>query len=171
MPYQPIWNSPYVPQVGQYAPQASQMTQQQMAYQQTGTKKVNGPQSALMYPVLPNTQSEPLFDYNGKVFYIVSADSAGSKTLETFDYFPHVDEKPAQFKLDDFVTRQEFDALSKRVNDALGVTHGVHGPVRHTGDAWYGTEGENVHDEADAPRGPNATDKAGRGVGRNMPDA
>ena len=127
MPYTPTWNNPYVT-----APQAMQVQPtyqpQQIGYPiQQGPKKVNGPQSALQFPLAPNTQSDPLFDMNGKVFYIVTADSAGYKTLETFDFSPHVDESVAS-PTQSQVTREEFDALARKVNDMEAI-NGVHGSV------------------------------------------
>ena len=94
---------------------------------QQGIKKVNGEQSALQYPVAPNTQSDPLFDMNGKVFYIVTADSAGYKTVETFDFFPHknTEQLPQQVG----VSREEFDALVAKVN-SLEASNGIHGQLQ-----------------------------------------
>lgn len=125
MPYTSTWNNPYM-QPG-YQP-TMPLPPQQIGYQaQQGVKKVNGPQSALQYPVAPNTQSDPLFDFNGKDFYIVSADSAGFKTLETFGFF----KKENNEELSAQVTRAEFDALVSKVNN-MEAHNGIHGPIQPT---------------------------------------
>lgn len=92
---------------------------------QGGVKQVNGPQSALQYPVAPNTQSEPLFDSKQRIFYIVSADAAGSKTLESFDFSPHVDQ--ASNQNDMYVSRSEFDKAIAGLREEI---NGIHGPVQ-----------------------------------------
>lgn len=139
---------------------------------QTGIKKVNGPQSALQFPVAPNTQSDALFDMAGGVFYIVTADAAGSKTLESFDYSPHV-EKPITVDGAEFVSRTEYDKFVAKVSAALEALDGIHGPVRSrsTGLAATGPEGKDVGDATDDAGRHNPVGQAGAGFGRNMPDA
>lgn len=80
MPYTPTWNNPYL--TGPY-PQ-SQVTPLMQPYQQpvNGVVKVNGRDSAMQYQLPPNSMSPALFDNNGKVFYIVSTDGTGMKTVE-----------------------------------------------------------------------------------------
>lgn len=125
MPYQPYnyqWVSPY-----SYYQQPA-MPQQQ----RNGVTKVNGPDSALQIFVPPNGQSEPIFDYNGYQFYIVSADGAGTKTLETFDFFPHKEDEPEPLIINgvQFESQQEYDKIMTVVNAAMEVrSNGVHGPV------------------------------------------
>ena len=90
MPYQPTWNNPYLP--NPYLPQFNQGQPVQL-YQQpiNGITKVNGRDSAMQYQLPPNSMSPALFDKNGQVFYIVSTDGTGTKTVETFDFSPHVE--------------------------------------------------------------------------------
>lgn len=83
----------------------------------------------------PNSTSPALFNTNGKVFYIVSTDGAGMPTLETFDFMPHVDEKPVQIDGAQFVSRAEFDEFAAKVNAVLGAGNGIHGPVQTDGAA------------------------------------
>lgn len=119
--------SQYQPTVGtpSFGVQPTYMPQQP----QPGIKKVNGPQSALQFPVQPNSQSDALFDMNGKVFYIVTADAAGSKTLESFDYSPHVDKAPAQVNGDNFVSRQEYEQFTSKVESDLEALNELLRPV------------------------------------------
>lgn len=95
-----------------------------------GITKVNGRDSALQFQLPPNSMSQPLFDSNGKMFYIVSTDGAGTKTVESFDFSPHVDEQPVQIDGAQFVSRQEFDEFAAKVNAVIGANNGVHGPVQ-----------------------------------------
>ena len=136
MPYSPTWNNPYVsPQAMQAFYPYPQMPQQQLlstqAQQaQSNIIKVNGPDSALQYPVAPGTQSQPLFDNAGGIFYIVTADGAGSKTIEAFDYPPHVEPQPQQ-PAELYVTRSEYTDLLARFQQLQEeVTNGVHGSVQ-----------------------------------------
>ena len=136
MPYSPTWNNPYLsPQAMQaFYPYPSLQQQQMLAAQAQTTQsniiKVNGPDSALQYPVAPGTQSQPLFDNAGGVFYIVTADGAGSKTIEAFDFTPHVEPQPQQ-PAELYVTRSEYTDLLARFQQLKEeVTNGIHGPVQ-----------------------------------------
>lgn len=132
MPYQPTWNNPYMPQAT--APQGYSITQQlPMGYQPqpmpvqqpvNGIIKVNGRDSALQYQLPPNSMSQALFDQNGRVFYIVSTDGAGTKTVEAFDFFPHVEEVPRPVQIDGarFDSQQDFDDFAAKVKAVIGVT-------------------------------------------------
>lgn len=140
-PYQSTWTNPYLS--GPY-PQ-SQVTPLVQPYQQSvnGVIKVNGRDSAMQYQLPPNSMSPALFDNNGKVFYIVSTDGTGTKSIECFDFTPHVEQEPVKIDGAQFVSRQEFEDFTKKVNAALGALNGVHAAVPTTGtaDATEGTDG------------------------------
>lgn len=173
MPYTPTWNNPYLQQ-GPYQSQAYQQLVQAQAfpsqqisqiaqqYQQSynGITKVNGPQSAMQINLPPNSISNPLIDssFDGKkgVFYIVSTDGTGSKSIEAFDFSPHI-EQQVQVDNSQYVSRQEFNELAARVGIILGALNGIHGPVQqqHAGTSTNGNEGQNVHAQADDEGGPN----------------
>lgn len=127
MPYTPTWTNPYFPQTT--GPQGYSFTTPQ-PYQQpvNGITKVNGRDSALQYQLPPNSMSPALFDNNGQTFYIVSTDGTGMKTVEVFDFTPHV-EKPVQIDGAEFVSRQEFEQFTAKVNAALGALDGIHAAV------------------------------------------
>lgn len=160
MPYTPTWNSPYMPQstapLGQSFGQSYNMPTQ---YQQpvNGITKVNGRDSALQYQLPPNSMSPALFDNNGQVFYIVSTDGTGMKTVETFDFTPHVEEKPVQIDGAQFVSKQEYDQFVAKVSAALEALNGVHATVPTTADSGTeanGVEGTHVNVTADNAGGP-----------------
>ena len=122
-------------------------------YQQptNGVIKVNGRDSAMQYQLPPNSTSPALFDNNGKVFYVVSTDGTGMKTVETFDFSPHKDEQLVSIDGAQFVSKQEYDQFVAKVSAALEALNGVHAAVpttaaRITAD---GTQGQNVNAEAD----------------------
>lgn len=124
------WNNPYM--TNPYQQQIMPTVQYPSAYQpqqQSNIIKVNGPSSAMQYPTAPNTQSPPLFDMGGRQFYVVTADGAGSKTLETFDFAPHVEEQQDGTQAD-FVTREEFQGLVSKVEQMIGADDGIHEPVQ-----------------------------------------
>lgn len=163
MPYTPTWNYPYpTPTVGGGYSQTMQPTMPP-TYQPpvNGIVKVNGRDSALQYTLPPNSMSPALFDNNGQVFYIVSTDGTGMKTVEAFDFSPHKEEQPISIDGAQFVSRQEYDSFVARVSAALEAINGVHGPVSAAGSAANGTQGQNVNAQAyDAGR-PIAANSAG----------
>ena len=127
-PYQSTWNNPYVTS-NPYG--ASPVMPTVQPYQQpvNGIVKVNGRDSAAQYQLPPNSMSPALFDKDGKTFYIVSTDGTGAKTVEAFDFSPHVEEQPVSIDGAQFVSRQEFESFTAKVNAALGALNGVHAAV------------------------------------------
>lgn len=152
-PYQPTWNNPYLPQVQQpqYSPVMPSVT---TPYSQpvNGIVKVNGRDSAMQYNLPPNSTSPALFDKSGTCFYIVTTDGTGTKSIECFDFSPHVEQQPVQIDGAQFVSRQEFEDFTAKVNAALGALNGVHEPVPTAGTA-NADEGANVAAPLHAPRG------------------
>lgn len=149
-PYQPTWNNPYLS--GPY-PQ-SQATPLVQPYQQpvNGVIKVNGRDSAMQYNLPPNSTSPALFDNSGTCFYIVSTDGTGMKTVECFDFTPHVEQQPVKIDGAEFVSRTEYDKFVAKVSAALEAINGVHATVPTAGTA-AADEGSNVTAPLDAPRG------------------
>lgn len=146
MPYTPTWQYPYpTPTVGGGYSQTIQPTMPQ-TYQPpvNGIVKVNGRDSALQYNLPPNSMSPALFDNDGRTFYIVSTDGTGMKTVEAFDYVPHVDQ-PVQ-PSDSYVSRTEFEALAAKVEAMIGATNGVHTAVPATAADGAGTNGNAAVD-------------------------
>ncbi len=121
-------------------------TYQAQPYQQpvNGTIKVNGRDSALQYQLPPNSTSPALFDNNGKVFYIVSTDGTGTKSVEVFDFAPHKEEQPVSIDGAKFVSRQEFDEFAAKVNAVIGASNGIHGPVLDDGTTGGATAGKQA---------------------------
>ena len=152
MPYQSTWINPYVQQQytqyqpGQYQPAQYQPAQYQQAqYQQSqsyqqgqqpvnGIVKVNGRDSALQYQLPPNSTSIPLidssFDGNKGIFYVVSTDGTGTKSIEAYDFVPHAETQPIEIDGAQFVSRDEFDEFARKVNAVIGAFDGPNGPVR-----------------------------------------
>lgn len=132
-PYQPTWNNPYLPATNQGQP----VLPVSNPYQQpvNGIVKVNGRDSAMQYQLPPNSTSPALFDNSGTCFYIVTTDGTGMKTVECFDFTPHVEQQPVQIDGAQFVSRQEFEDFTAKVNAALGALNGVHEPVPTAGTA------------------------------------
>lgn len=149
-PYTPTWTNPYMPingpssALGQSVIPAQQM-QLANGWQQpvNGVIKVNGRDSAMQYNLPPNSTSPALFDQSGTCFYIVTTDGTGTKSVECFDFSPHVEQQPVQIDGAQFVSRQEFEDFTAKVNAALGALNGVHEPVPTAGTA-ASDEGTNV---------------------------
>lgn len=128
MPYTPTWNNPYLPQ-NPYQPMMPSQTVQPYQQPVNGIVKVNGRDSAMQYQLPPNSTSPALFDNNGQVFYVVSTDGTGMKTVEVFDFTPHVEQQPIQVDGAQFVSRQEFEQFTAKVNAALGALNGSNEPI------------------------------------------
>lgn len=128
-PYQSTWQNPYLPQYNQGQPVQPIM----QPYQQpvNGIVKVNGRDSAMQYQLPPNSTSPALFDNSGSCFYVVSTDGTGTKTVECFDFTPHVD-KSVQIDGAQFVSRQEFDEFVAKVSAAIGAINGSDAAVPAT---------------------------------------
>ena len=127
-PYNPTWQNPYLPLTNQGQP-VSPMVQ---PYQQpvNGVIKVNGRDSAMQYNLPPNSTSPALFDNTGSCFYIVTTDGTGMKTVECFDFEPHVEQQPVQIDGAQFVSKQEYDQFVAKVSAALeAINNGVHAAV------------------------------------------
>lgn len=90
----------------------------QPTYQQptNGLVKVNGYESALQYPLPPNSTSPVLLHASEDTFFIKRTDASGVGTVEQYDFTPHV-QKPAQPVA--AVSREEFDQLSTRVDKLM----------------------------------------------------
>ena len=123
-----------------------------------GVTKVNGRESAMQYQLPPNSTSPALFDQNGKTFYIVTTDGTGTKTVEAFDFAPHVD-APVTVDGAQFVSREEFDAFAAKVNAVLEARDGIYAAVP-AGEPAESADG----DASPAPTG-------GRGGARAKPRA
>lgn len=93
-----------------------------------GVTQVRGKESAMQYQLPPNSTSPALFDQNGKTFYIVTTDGTGTKTVEAFDFAPHVD-APVTVDGAQFVSRAEFDEFAAKVNAVLEAQNGVYATV------------------------------------------
>lgn len=126
-PYNPYLQNPYLSQQTMLPPQPV-MPQAQPV---NGITQVSGPESAMQFGrnMPPNSTSQALFDSNGKVFYVVSTDGAGMPSLETFDFSPHVQAQPVMTN-GDYVSRSEFQTLADKVNQLIGGTNGIDGPVQ-----------------------------------------
>lgn len=98
-----------------------------------GIVKVNNRDSAMQYQLPPNSTSPALFDMNGKVFYVVSTDGTGTKSIEVFDFSPHVEEEPITVDGAEFVSRSEYDEFVAKVSAALEAINGTDGPARAKG--------------------------------------
>ena len=149
-PYQSTWQNPYQPVM------PSQTVQ---PYQQpvNGIVKVNGRDSAMQYQLPPNSTSPALFDNSGTCFYIVTTDGTGMKTVETFDFTPHVEQQPVKIDGAEFVSRTEYDKFVAKVSAALEAINGVHAAVPATGTTTQtqGADGAAPLHDAGRPGGAN----------------
>ena len=85
--------------------------------------RVTGIEGARAYQMPPNSVV-PLFDGGEDIFYVKSTDGAGFPTIRAFR-FEEIQQQPAQQA--DYVTHEEFAALSQKMDrlmEALGGTDG-----------------------------------------------
>lgn len=125
----PYYQPPMMDQLGQlrqqqYMPQAYQQPMQPMQQQQPGPSIVwvQGEQEALSYMVAPNS-AVALWDSLAPVVYLKQADASGKPTIKIYDLVERSNRpvQPQQVQGAEYVTRQEFDALSARL-DALAAS-------------------------------------------------
>lgn len=131
-PYQSTWGNPFANPFMPATNQGYQVNQLPNVQPVNGIVKVNGRDSALQYQLPPNSMSPALFDNNGKVFYVVSTDGTGAKTVETFDFSPHTEEEPVSIDGAEFVSRSEYDQFVAKVSAALEAINGTHAAVQPT---------------------------------------
>ena len=77
---------------------------------------VNSFEEAKSYPVLFNT-SEIIMDNNRDVFYVNSVDGMGKYTISTYKFEQIENERP--LSADNFVTKQQFDDLSSKLDQMM----------------------------------------------------
>lgn len=109
-----------------YGPNFQQYSGYQTGYQPTyqpalqqptnGLVKVNGYESALQYPLPPNSTSPVLLHASEDTFYIKRTDASGVGTVEQYDFTPHVQVAPQPVSA---VSREEFDQLSTKVEKLM----------------------------------------------------
>ena len=79
---------------------------------------VNSFEEAKSYPVLFNT-SEILLDNNRDVFYVKTVDGMGKYTINTYKFEQIENERP--LTADNFVTKQQFDDLSTKLDQIMAM--------------------------------------------------
>ena len=79
---------------------------------------VNSFEEAKSYPVLFNT-SEILLDNNRDVFYVKTVDGMGKYTINTYKIEQIENERP--LTADNFVTKQQFDDLSTKLDQMMAM--------------------------------------------------
>ena len=85
--------------------------------------RVTGIEGARMYQMPPNS-TVALFDGGEDIFYVKSTDGAGFPTIRAFR-FEEIQQQPVPQA--DYVTHEEFAALSRKIDvlmDALGGNDG-----------------------------------------------
>ena len=79
---------------------------------------VNSFEEAKSYPVLFNT-SEILLDNNRDVFDVKTVDGMGKYTINTYKFEQIENERP--LTADNFVTKQQFDDLSTKLDQMMAM--------------------------------------------------
>lgn len=82
---------------------------------------VNGFEEAKNYPVMFNT-SVLLMDKMQDKFYVKSVDNLGKMTIETYEF--HKVENQLPLTPDNFVSKQQFDQLSNKIDTILAALGG-----------------------------------------------
>ena len=138
MPFNPyqggIWQPSAQQYYNQYAPQYSQGQMPQQTYNgtwshlQNGGKtnviRVAGPESAKAYPMGPGDVMV-MFDDSNAVFYFVTADDSGFKSMDTCDFFVRkkpsdAEPLPGNAPSSEFASVKDLDALEERIDGRLG---------------------------------------------------
>jgi hypothetical protein len=106
-----FYNPGYYPNYMNYQPQ------QNMPQQNSGMIWVQGEAGMKSYMVAPGN-TVPLWDSESKTIYIKSADASGIPSVKVLEYTVKGSESaaPAVLSGQQYITREEFDALMKEVN-------------------------------------------------------
>lgn len=83
-------------------------------YQGESLVRVNGIDGARAYQMRPNS-TVALFDANDDYFFLKQTDGAGFPTIRTFKFEEMFTTQMSE--TNNFVTREEFDALRKEIED------------------------------------------------------
>lgn len=122
--YQPGYFAPGQPmpdqlsqlRMGQQPMQPMQQQPQPQQQSQSGLIWVQGEAGAKSYMVA-NGNSVLLMDSESQTFYLKSADASGMPSMRVFDYHERTAQKPpVAAPPADYVTREEFNALSARLD-------------------------------------------------------
>jgi hypothetical protein len=73
--------------------------------------------------------TDPIFDVNGRQFYVLSIEQDGRRNLETFDFMPHAEAQQVVINGVTFESKEAADDFIAKVGVALEALHGVHGSV------------------------------------------
>ena len=145
-PYYDQYQQRVLQQMAMQQPMGYQQPMQQPMQQQVPqhvTVRVDGPTEAMnrflmgipAVQLVPGFSSDPIFDVNGRQFYVLSVEQDGRRNLETFDYEKHVGQDAVVIDGAQFVSRGEYDKFVAKVNAALGAINGISGPVQAAADA------------------------------------
>ena len=77
-------------------------------------QRVNNAESASQYPMNPNTRVA-LFNSTEDIFYVVSTDASGMKTVQAYSFASYTPEPPVQEPK--YVTVEEFEKFKQEVLD------------------------------------------------------
>lgn len=100
-------------------PQLNQMNRQYQNSVNTGGQqllRVNGLESAKMYPTSPNS-SIALFDENEDIFYLKSTDASNFPTIRKFKFVEVFDQAPKPVEAQ-YVTLEEFNKFKEELLNA-----------------------------------------------------
>ena len=95
----------------------------------TNVIRVSGPESAKSYPMGPGDVMV-MFDESNAVFYFVTADDSGFKSMETCDFFIREKSKEAApqtsaVPTDTFATKEDLDAIGGRIGNIEKMLEGL----------------------------------------------
>lgn len=100
-------------------PQLNQINRQYQPTSNTGGQqllRVNGIESAKMYPTSPNS-SIALFDENEDIFYLKSTDASNFPTIRKFKFVEVFDQTPKSVETQ-YVTLEEFNKFKEELLNA-----------------------------------------------------
>lgn len=106
-------------------------------------QKVKGINSARMYPTSPNSNIA-LFEEDDDVFYFVHTDASNFKTIRRFRFV----EEPIETESNNFVSKEEFNALHKEIDDVKQLIQQLSDSVSKSAKPKHGNgrdESTNLH--------------------------
>lgn len=102
-------------------------------------QKVKGINSARMYPTSPNSNIA-LFEEDDDIFYFVHTDASNFKTIRRFRFV----EEPIETESNNFVSKEEFNALHKEIDDVKQLIQQLSDSVSKSTKPKHGNRDEST---------------------------
>lgn len=135
--YQPMYQPMQQNQQIQNSAQAQQISP---VANQNGIIWISGESEAAMYPIAPNN-AVALWDRNGKVIYLKSADATGKPTMAIYDLVKRETAEPESEPAHSYATKADLGEVVGAMKDVTGIIDSLKSDVDAIKGEVYGLAG------------------------------